>query len=148
MTPARRVYFSVHDVIDAIQNGESDVDMESDTSDSSDEEVVENVEEVEKENQRPTDCLTDDDDGKDIEQTNTSQPNPNICAVKWYDNRAVTLVSSFAGIDPVQKIQRSNKKNPTLKLRDLILWCIQQIHGRCGFAGLIWSQIQVPHEIF
>jgi len=99
----------MHDVIDAIQNGESDVDMESDTSDSSDEQVVENVEEVEKENQRPTDCPTNDDDGKDIEQTNTSQPNHNICAVKWYDNRAVTLVSSFAGIDPVQKIQRWNK---------------------------------------
>ena len=76
MTPARRVYFSVHDVIDAIQNGESDVGMESDTSDSSDEEVVENVEEVEKENQETTDCPTDDDDDhKDIEQTNTSQPN-------------------------------------------------------------------------
>ena len=53
----------MHDVIDAIQNGESDVDMESDTSDLSDEEVVENVEVVEKENQRPTDCPTNDDDG-------------------------------------------------------------------------------------
>ncbi|KTF86643.1 hypothetical protein cypCar_00032225 [Cyprinus carpio] len=32
--------------------------------------------------------------------------NHNICTVKWYDNRAVTLVSSFAGPEPVQKIQR------------------------------------------
>ncbi|XP_044213985.1 piggyBac transposable element-derived protein 3-like [Thunnus albacares] len=32
--------------------------------------------------------------------------NHNICAVKWYDNGAVTLVSSFAGPEPVQKIQR------------------------------------------
>jgi len=41
--------------------------MESDTSDSSDEEV-------EKENKRPTDCPTEDDDNKDNERTNTSQP--------------------------------------------------------------------------
>ncbi|KAL7839607.1 hypothetical protein SRHO_G00262650 [Serrasalmus rhombeus] len=32
--------------------------------------------------------------------------NHNICAVRWYDNRAVTLVSSFAGPEPVTKIQR------------------------------------------
>ncbi|KAK7149118.1 hypothetical protein R3I94_008658 [Phoxinus phoxinus] len=37
--------------------------------------------------------------------------NHNICAVKWYDNRAVTLVSSFAGPEPVQKIQRWDKVN-------------------------------------
>ena len=35
--------------------------------------------------------------------------NHNIYAVKWYDNRAVTLVSSFAGTEPVQKIQCWNK---------------------------------------
>jgi len=29
---------------------------------------------VEKENKRPTDCPTEDDDNKDIERTNTSQP--------------------------------------------------------------------------
>ncbi|KAG7260255.1 hypothetical protein CRUP_015317 [Coryphaenoides rupestris] len=37
----------------------------------------------------------------------------NISAVKWYDNRAVTLVSSFAGTEPVQKIQRWDKANKT-----------------------------------
>ena len=35
--------------------------------------------------------------------------NHNICAVKWYDNRAVTLVSSFAGTESVQKVQRWDK---------------------------------------
>jgi hypothetical protein len=39
--------------------------------------------------------------------------NHNICAVKWYDSRAVTLVSSFAGPDDVQKIQRWDKANKT-----------------------------------
>ncbi|KAG7279475.1 hypothetical protein CRUP_035861 [Coryphaenoides rupestris] len=37
----------------------------------------------------------------------------NSSAVKWYDNRAVTLVSSFAGTEPVQKIQRWDKANKT-----------------------------------
>ncbi|KAF3856671.1 hypothetical protein F7725_017394 [Dissostichus mawsoni] len=41
------------------------------------------------------------------------EANHNICAVKWYDSRAVTLVSSFAGPDPVQKIQRWDKANKT-----------------------------------
>ncbi|KAF3847290.1 hypothetical protein F7725_020318 [Dissostichus mawsoni] len=41
------------------------------------------------------------------------QANHNICAVKWYDSRAVTLVSSFAGPDPVQNIQRWDKANKT-----------------------------------
>ncbi|KAJ4926918.1 hypothetical protein JOQ06_014662 [Pogonophryne albipinna] len=39
------------------------------------------------------------------------ETNHNICAVKWYDSRAVTLVSSFAGPDPVQKIQHLDKAN-------------------------------------
>ncbi|KAF3852931.1 hypothetical protein F7725_006286 [Dissostichus mawsoni] len=41
------------------------------------------------------------------------EANHNICAVKWYDSRAVTLVSSFAGPDPVQRIQRWDKANKT-----------------------------------
>ncbi|XP_033946515.1 piggyBac transposable element-derived protein 3-like [Pseudochaenichthys georgianus] len=41
------------------------------------------------------------------------ETNHNICAVKWYDSRAVTLVSSFAGPDPMQKIPRWDKANKT-----------------------------------
>ncbi|XP_034051575.1 piggyBac transposable element-derived protein 2-like [Gymnodraco acuticeps] len=41
------------------------------------------------------------------------ETNHNICAVKWYDSRAVTLVSSFAGPHPVQNIQRWDKANKT-----------------------------------
>ncbi|GAA6106724.1 piggyBac transposable element-derived protein 3-like [Tachysurus ichikawai] len=40
--------------------------------------------------------------------------NHNICTVKWYDNRAVTLVSSFAGPEPVQKLQRWDKATKTI----------------------------------
>uniref|UniRef100_A0A671X899 Receptor-type tyrosine-protein phosphatase F n=1 Tax=Sparus aurata TaxID=8175 RepID=A0A671X899_SPAAU len=39
--------------------------------------------------------------------------NHNICAVKWSDNRAITLVLSFAGPEPVQKIQRWDKVSRT-----------------------------------
>ena len=39
------------------------------------------------------------------------EANHNICAVKWYDSRAVTLVSSFGGPDPMQKIQCWDKAN-------------------------------------
>ena len=53
---------------------ESDVDMESDTSDSSDEEMVEKVEDVEKDNQRPIDFSTNDDDGKDKQGSHTCHP--------------------------------------------------------------------------
>ena len=133
MTPARRVYFSVHDVIDAIQNGESDVDMESDTSDSSDEEVVENVGSgkrdplivqlmmMVKTSRKPT------------------KPQHMRCQVVWQQDShtchpllALILCKRFnAGTKP---------PNPTLKS---YCGCIQQIHGRCGFAGLICSQIQV-----
>ena len=33
----------------------------------------------------------------------------NIAVVKWYDSRAVTLVSSFAAVNPVEVIQRWDK---------------------------------------
>ncbi|XP_051524126.1 piggyBac transposable element-derived protein 2-like [Myxocyprinus asiaticus] len=39
--------------------------------------------------------------------------NYNICAVKWFDNRVVTLVSSFASPEPVQKIKRWDKATKT-----------------------------------
>ncbi|XP_051528345.1 piggyBac transposable element-derived protein 2-like [Myxocyprinus asiaticus] len=39
--------------------------------------------------------------------------NHNICVVKWFDNRAVTLVSSFAGPEPVQKIKHWDKATKT-----------------------------------
>ncbi|KAJ4932945.1 hypothetical protein JOQ06_029783, partial [Pogonophryne albipinna] len=41
------------------------------------------------------------------------ETNHNICAVKWYDRRVVTLVSSFAGPHTVQNIQRWDKANKT-----------------------------------
>lgn len=34
----------------------------------------------------------------------------NIAAVKWFDNRAVQLVSSFAGMEPVDTVQRWDKR--------------------------------------
>ena len=34
------------------------------------------------------------------------ETNSNIIAVKWYENKAVTLISSFVGIDPIAEISR------------------------------------------
>ena len=34
------------------------------------------------------------------------ETNSNIISVKWYDNKAVTLISSFVGIDPIAEISR------------------------------------------
>lgn len=39
--------------------------------------------------------------------------NHNICAVKLYDNMVVTLVSTFAGPEPVQEIRPWNKATKT-----------------------------------
>jgi hypothetical protein len=50
---------------------------------------------------------------EDMVQALATNTKHNICAVKWYDNRAVTLVSSFAGPEPVQEIQRWDKATKT-----------------------------------
>ena len=34
------------------------------------------------------------------------ETNSNIIAVKWYDNKVVTLISLFVGIDPTAEISR------------------------------------------
>ncbi|KAJ4944220.1 hypothetical protein JOQ06_012765 [Pogonophryne albipinna] len=41
------------------------------------------------------------------------EANHNICAVKWYTRACDRSVSSFAGPDPVQRIQRWDKGNKT-----------------------------------
>lgn len=60
MSSARRKpFYSVQDVIDAVQNGESDVDIDFDETD--EESDDETHEEVDKENHPPTDCPADED---------------------------------------------------------------------------------------
>ena len=39
--------------------------------------------------------------------------NRNIIAVRWLDNRAVTLVSSFVCIDPINEVRRYDRKTRT-----------------------------------
>ncbi|XP_060760426.1 piggyBac transposable element-derived protein 3-like [Neoarius graeffei] len=41
------------------------------------------------------------------------EKNHNICAVTWYDTRQVTLVSSFTGPEPVEKVKRWDKTAKT-----------------------------------
>ncbi|XP_060758233.1 piggyBac transposable element-derived protein 3-like [Neoarius graeffei] len=41
------------------------------------------------------------------------EENHNICAVTWYDTRQVTLVSSFTGPEPVEKVKRWDKTAKT-----------------------------------
>lgn len=60
MSSARRKpFYSVQDVIDVVQNGESDVDIDFDETD--EESDDETHEEVDKENHPPTDCPDDED---------------------------------------------------------------------------------------
>ncbi|XP_039662547.1 uncharacterized protein LOC120562742 isoform X2 [Perca fluviatilis] len=76
MPPAKRgLLYRVQDVIEAIQNGERDLEMELDDTNASDEEADEHAGEVDKENQQPTDCPAGDH--VDIE------PQPNKLAAKY-----------------------------------------------------------------
>ncbi|XP_016329239.1 piggyBac transposable element-derived protein 3-like, partial [Sinocyclocheilus anshuiensis] len=61
MPPAQKGHlFSVQDVIAAVQNGESDFEMDSDDTDASDSEN-EDAGEMDKENHQPIDCPANDD---------------------------------------------------------------------------------------
>lgn len=62
MPPVQRGHlFSVPDVVAAIQNIESDFEMESDDTDASHSEQDEETGEMDKENRQPTDCPANDD---------------------------------------------------------------------------------------
>ena len=34
----------------------------------------------------------------------------NIVLVRWFDNKSVTLISSYVGLEPASQVQRYNKK--------------------------------------
>ncbi|XP_034092969.1 piggyBac transposable element-derived protein 2-like [Gymnodraco acuticeps] len=159
MPPAKRVPAQCAGC-DAIQNGESDFEMESEDSDTdmSEEEADEDAcGHMDKETQQPNDpqsvimwtsspnntcvplvvklldhrihyvgtarqvrlpnCNLEEE--KSLKEKGRGsfdirvETNHNICAVKWYDSRALTLVSSFAGPLPVQNIQRWDKAYKT-----------------------------------
>ena len=44
--------------------------------------------------------------------------NSNIIAVKWYDNKAVNLISSFVGVNPVDTVKRYDRSKKTHVLVD------------------------------
>lgn len=62
MPPARndRMVYNVYDVIDAIRNGDSDFEIDSEDTDASDEEECGHARELEKENIKPSDCPSAD----------------------------------------------------------------------------------------
>ncbi|XP_053285618.1 piggyBac transposable element-derived protein 3-like [Pleuronectes platessa] len=72
--------------------------------------------------------------------------NHNICAVKWYDSRAVTLVSSFAGPEPVQKIQRWDKANKTFieVERPYIVGAYNKYMGRVDLLDSFTAKYKFP----
>uniref|UniRef100_A0A8C6NRK9 PiggyBac transposable element-derived protein domain-containing protein n=1 Tax=Nothobranchius furzeri TaxID=105023 RepID=A0A8C6NRK9_NOTFU len=76
------------------------------------------------------------------------ETNHNICAVKWFDNRQVTLVSSFAGPKPVEKIQRWDKttKKFVEVERPYIVAAYNKFIGGVDLL-LICSEIQVTTEV-
>ncbi|XP_062866090.1 uncharacterized protein LOC134328792 [Trichomycterus rosablanca] len=100
MLPARKRVYTVKDVIEAVQTGESDFEMESETSESSDEEVDEDVGPVDEQNQTPIDCPADDDE--DVEATKPSQtthqtmPRDRYC---WLKKDLTSPCTDFTGPD-------------------------------------------------
>ena len=46
--------------------------------------------------------------------------------VKWSDNKSVTLLSTFAAIDPVKEVQRWDRK----LMQNINNCAVQQLHGR------------------
>uniref|UniRef100_A0A3Q2Y1F9 PiggyBac transposable element-derived protein domain-containing protein n=1 Tax=Hippocampus comes TaxID=109280 RepID=A0A3Q2Y1F9_HIPCM len=65
---------------------------------------------------------------------------------KWYDNRAVTLVSSFARPDPVQKIQRWDKATrTTVKVeRPYIVGCYNKYMGGVDLLDSFAAKYKFP----
>nr|XP_033947065.1 uncharacterized protein LOC117452494 [Pseudochaenichthys georgianus] len=120
MPPAKRSPgFSVQDVIAAFQNGGSEFEMESeDVTLMCTKAVSMGYEPSLNLDCQPGRCTYPTVTLKSLKKKGRGcidirvEANHNICAVKWY-TRAVTLVSSFAGPDPVQRIQRWDKANKT-----------------------------------
>ena len=98
MPPARREpRYSVQDVIDMVQNGESEVEMELNDTDESDEDSDEDVcQEVDKENQPPMDCPADD--YVDIEPKTNKHTMPRD-RYRWLKKDFISPNTDFSGLD-------------------------------------------------
>ncbi|XP_062297798.1 piggyBac transposable element-derived protein 3-like [Scomber scombrus] len=98
MQPARREpRYSVRDVIEMVQNGESEVEMESSDTDESDEGSDEDVcKEVEKENQPSMDCPADN--YVDIEPKTNKHTMPRD-RYRWLKKDFISPNTDFSGLD-------------------------------------------------
>ena len=65
-----------------------------------------------------------------------------ICAVKCYDNRAVTLVSSLP-----RSRQHPEQSTMEQSHRSLSSWRSTLAHGKRGSPWVHYSHVQAPHEI-
>ncbi|KAL0147816.1 hypothetical protein M9458_056893 [Cirrhinus mrigala] len=94
MPPVQKGHLcSVQDVIAAVQNGESDFEMDSDDTDASDSEN-EDVGEIDKENHQPIDCPANDD--VDVK----SQPKKHIVPrdrFRWLKKEFISPNTDFSG---------------------------------------------------
>lgn len=100
MLPARKRVYTVKYVIEAVQNGESDFEMESDISESSEEEVDEDAGPVDKQNQTPIDCPADDDE--DVEPSKPSQTTHRTMPrdrYRWLKKDFTSPCTDFSGPD-------------------------------------------------
>ena len=74
--------------------------------------------------------------GAFAEKITTVDDSIQLLAVRWFDNRAVTFLSSLAGAQPVATVHRWDRVEKV----DKQIPCpdyIQSSYGRSGFAGLI-----------
>lgn len=73
------------EVIVAVQTGESDFEMESDTSESSDKKIDEHADPMDEQNLTPIDWPTDDPNNKDF------APRPVLLAEKYFTSPCINF---------------------------------------------------------
>lgn len=70
-----------------------------------------------------------------------------MAVVRWYDNKSVTLISSYCAVEPQDKVQswsKSNRAFVEVSRPDVVK---QQIHGRNWPPWCMCCKVQITHEI-
>ena len=74
------------------------------------------------------------------EEKSTIIDDVELTAIKWYDNRAVTLLTSYSSAEPFGVVKRFDRKtNATV---DIACPHVQCRNGRSGLCGLIHCLVQ------
>ena len=70
----------------------------------------------------------------------------NIIALRWHDTRAVTLISSFAGREPIDEVKRWNKKQKQhiMVQRPYIIKCYNKCMGGIDLVDACMARFKYP----